>query len=170
MKYKIFDKEISGPFTIPSGIVTTEVSTIEKIANEIPEIGILTTKSIGPELRVGYREPIIAQIAPLSFINAVGLTNPGVEEFRKRISKIKIPRDKFLLISIFGGNEKEFRGVAETLFDFANGFELNISCPHTEKYGQTIGKDTAILEKIVKSISSLGKPVFVKISPNLDVK
>lgn len=170
MKYKIFDKEISGPFTIPSGIVTTEVSTIEKIANEIPEIGILTTKSIGPELRVGYREPIIAQIAPLSFINAVGLTNPGVEEFRKRISKIKIPRDKFLLISIFGGNEKEFRGVAETLFDFADGFELNISCPHTEKYGQTIGKDTAILEKIVKSISSLGKPVFVKISPNLDVK
>ena len=183
MKYKIFDKEIGGPFTIPAGIVTTEVSTLEKIANEIPEIGILTTKSIGPEPRAGYREPIIAQLAPFSFINAVGLTNPGAEEFRKRlqpthhppakagpISKIKIPENKFLLISIFGGNEKEFRKVAETLVEFADGFELNISCPHTEKYGQTVGKNTELVEKIVKSIGSLGKPVFVKISPDLNIK
>jgi len=170
MKYKIFDKEITGPFTIPAGIVATEVSIIEKIANDIPEIGILTTKSIGPEPRAGYREPIIAQLSPFSFINAVGLTNPGAEEFRKRISKIKIPDNRFLLISIFGGSEKEFRKVAETLLEFADGFELNISCPHTEKYGQVVGKDTAILEKIVKSITLLGKPVFVKVSPNLDVK
>ena len=97
-RYKIFDKEITGPFTIPAGIVATEASIIERIAKEIPEIGILTTKSIGPELRKGYKEPIIAQVSPLSFINAVGLANPGVEEFRKRISKIKIPKDKFLLI------------------------------------------------------------------------
>ena len=49
------------PFTIPSGIVTTEVSCLERIAQEIPEIGILTTKSIGPEPRAGNREPIFAQ-------------------------------------------------------------------------------------------------------------
>ena len=169
-KYKIFNKKISGPFTIPAGIVTTEVSILEKIANEIPEIGILTTKSIGSEPREGNREPIIAQYSPFSFINAVGLTNPGVEEFRKRISKIKIPPDKFLLTSIFGSNEKEFKEVAEKLVEFTDGFELNISCPHSDKYGQAVGQDNAILEKITKSIVSLGKPVFVKISPNLDVK
>ncbi len=50
------NKEISGPFTIPSGIVATEVSVLEKIANEIPEIGILTTKSIGLEKREGNRD------------------------------------------------------------------------------------------------------------------
>ncbi len=169
-KYKIFNKKISGPFTIPAGLVTTEVSILEKIANEIPEIGILTTKSIGPEPKEGNREPIIAQYSPFSFINAVGLTNPGVEEFRKRISKIKIPPDKFLLTSIFGSNEKEFKEVAEKLVELTDGFELNISCPHSDKYGQAIGQDNAIVEKITKSIVSLGKPVFVKISPNLDVK
>ena len=169
-KYKIFNKKISGPFTIPSGIVTTGISILEKIANEIPEIGILTTKSIGPEPREGNREPIIAQYSPFSFINAVGLTNPGVEEFRKRISKIKIPPDKFLLTSIFGSNEKEFKEVAEKLVELTDGFELNISCPHSDKYGQAVGQDNAIVEKITKSIVSLGKPVFVKISPNLDVK
>jgi len=169
-KNKIFNKEISGTFSIPSGIVATEVSTLEKIANEIPEIGILTTKSIGLEPREGNREPIIAEYAPFSFINAVGLSNPGAKEFAKRLSKINIPNNKFLLISIFGSDEKEFRKVAETLYDYADGFELNISCPHSDKYGQVIGQDKELVGRIAKSVVSLGKPVFIKISPNLDVK
>ncbi len=170
MKYKFFNKEISGIFTIPSGIITTEVSILEKIANEIPEIGILTTKSIGPEPREGNREPIIAQYPPFSFINAVGLTNPGVDDFADRISRIKIPDDKFLLTSIFGSNEKEFRKVAEKLVSYIDGFELNISCPHSEKYGQAVGQDKELIERVVKSVASLGKPVLVKVSPNLDIK
>ncbi|MBZ1348395.1 MAG: dihydroorotate dehydrogenase [Candidatus Nealsonbacteria bacterium] len=169
-KYKIFNKKISGPFTIPSGIVATEASTLEKIANEIPEIGILTTKSIGIEPREGNREPIIAQYSPFSFINAVGLTNPGAEEFARRLAGIKIPDDKFLLISIFGSNENEFKEIAEKLFTYADGFEINISCPHSDKYGQIIGQDNNLVGKIVRNISSLGKPVLVKISPNLAIK
>ena len=171
-KYKFFGKEISGPFTIPSGIITTETSVLEKIANEISEIGILTTKSIGPKPRQGNKEPIIAEYshALFSFINAVGLTNPGAEEFAERLSKIKIPKDRFLLISIFGSNENEFREVAEKLYKFADGFELNISCPHSDKYGQVVGQDKNLVEKIVKNVSSLGKPLLVKISPNLEIK
>lgn len=170
MKYKFFHKEISGIFTIPSGIVSTEVSVIEKIAKEIPEVGILTTKSIGLEPRKGNREPIIAKYAPFSFINAVGLSNPGVEEFVNKLSKIKIPDDKFLLISIFGDSVNEFREIAEKLYNWADGFELNISCPHSEKYGQVIGQDKKLVGEITKSVVSFGKPVFVKISPNLNVK
>ncbi|MFH1036575.1 MAG: dihydroorotate dehydrogenase, partial [Patescibacteria group bacterium] len=169
-KYKLFDKEISGSFTIPSGMVATEVSVLEKIAKEIPEIGILTTKSIGPEPKSGNREPIIAQFSPFSFINAVGLTNPGADVFAEKLSKIKIPADKFLLISIFGSCEVEFKEVAEKLYPFADGFELNISCPHSDKYGQVVGQDKNLVEKSVKSVASLGKPVFIKVSPNLDVK
>ena len=170
MRYKFFHKEISGIFTIPSGIVSTEVSVIEKIAEEIPEIGILTTKSIGLEPRKGNKEPIIAGYVPFSFINAVGLSNPGVEEFVNKLSKIKIPDDKFLLISIFGDSVNEFREIAEKLYDWADGFELNISCPHSEKYGQVIGQDKKLVGEITKSVVSLGKPVFVKISPNLNIK
>jgi dihydroorotate dehydrogenase subfamily 1 len=166
---KIQNKEISGPFTIPSGIVATGAPVLEKIANEIPEIGILTTKSIGLKPKEGNKEPIIAQFSPFSFINAVGLTNPGAEEFAKNLSKIKIPKNKFLLVSIFGGNEKEFKDVAEKLYDFTDGFELNVSCPHSDKYGQAIGQDKHLVIKIIKEVSSLGKPVFIKISPNLEV-
>ena len=170
MRYKFFHKEISGIFTIPSGIVSTDVSVIERIAKEIPEVGILTTKSIGLKPRKGNKEPIIAEYAPFSFINAVGLSNPGAEEFANKLSKIKIPDDKFLLISIFGDSVNEFRKIAEKLYEWADGFELNISCPHSEKYGQVIGQDKELVGKITKSIASFGKPVFVKISPNLNIK
>jgi len=170
IRYKLFEKEISGPFTIPSGIITAEIQTLEKIANEIPEIGILTTKSVGIEPNKGNREPIIAQYDYMSFINAVGLRNPGAKEFERKLSKITLPDDKFLLISIFGANENEFREVAEILYEHADGFELNISCPHSKKYGQTVGQDVILVERIVREVSSLGKPTFVKVSPNLDIK
>ncbi len=169
-KYTFFGKNISGPFTIPAGIVTTGVEILEKIGNEVPEIGILTTKSIGPEPRPGYKEPILAEYDQLSFINAVGLTNPGVDEFACKLAKLKIPKDKFLLISIFGGNDVEFETVAKKLIDFADGFELNVSCPHSDKYGQAVGADFKLVEKITRKVSALGKPTLVKISPNLDIE
>jgi len=103
------------PFTIPSGIITTEVSCLERIANEIPEIGILTTKSIGPDPKIGNREPILGQYAPGCFVNAVGLTNPGAEEFAKELSSANIPQDKFLLASIFGKDSSEFVYVARAM-------------------------------------------------------
>lgn len=165
--YKICGKKISSPFTIPSGIITTEASAIELIANEVPEIGIITTKSIGAEPREGNREPVLAQYENFSFINAVGLRNPGVKEFKKHISKINFPENKFLLTSIFGKNLEEFIYVAEELKDFTDGFEINVSCPHAKGYGQSIGEDFELVSKIVKNISSLGKPVFVKLSPNI---
>lgn len=167
MKYSFCGKEISGPFTIPSGVVATEISVMEKIS-EIDEIGILTTKSTGPEPREGNREPIIVQYSPFSFINAVGLTNPGSKEFAKRLSKMKIREDKFILGSIFGGNENEFYNVAEDLLPYVDGFELNVSCPHADKYGQSLGGDKKLVYKITQKISSLKKPVFVKVSPNVD--
>ena len=54
----------SPAFTIPSGIVTTQPSIIARIANDIPEIGVITTKSIGPVPRAGNREPIYSSTRP----------------------------------------------------------------------------------------------------------
>jgi dihydroorotate dehydrogenase subfamily 1 len=165
---KFLGKEISGRFTIPSGIVGTEVSTIKRLA-KIKEIGVLTTKSISVEKREGNREPIVAQLEPGTFINAVGLANPGAEEFKKRLGDWQVPEDKFLLISIVGKDDDEFVQVAEILKDKADGFEINVSCPHGVNMGQIIGSDFEMVEKIVKRITAFGKPVVVKISPNLEV-
>jgi len=165
-KKQIGDKRVM-PFTIPSGIITTEVSCLERIAQNIPEIGILTTKSIGPEPRSGNREPIFAQYYPGCFVNAVGLTNPGVEEFAKKLSLINFPKEKFLLASIFGKDLDEFVCVAKTLENHVDGFELNLSCPHAKGYGMQLGQDPQIVYEITKAVSNkTRKPVFAKLTPN----
>ncbi|MFA5125847.1 MAG: tRNA-dihydrouridine synthase [archaeon] len=171
MDYTFLGKKVSGKFTIPSGIVTTNQKIILKIANEIPQIGVITTKSIGLQEKKGNREPIITQYAPGCFVNAVGLTNPGAKEFAKQLSEIKskIPKERFLLISIFGANTKEFVEVAKILEPYADGFELNLSCPHAKGYGMAIGQDPEMVKEIVGAVKSAVKvPVIPKLTPNTD--
>jgi len=100
-------------------------------------------------------------------VNAVGLTNPGAEEFAKKLSTIAFPPDKFLLASIFGKDESEFVFVARTLEKYVDGFELNLSCPHAKGYGMQLGQDKDVVGKITQSVvHSVKKPVFIKLTPN----
>ena len=162
-------KPISGPFTIPSGIVTTQPSIIARIANDIPEIGVITTKSIGPVPRAGNKEPIYSQYAPGSFVNAVGLTNPGAENAARNFESLKLPEDRFLLISIFGGDIDEFVDVAKMLAPFADGLELNLSCPHAKGYGMAMGQDPGLVADIVSAVKeSVSIPIVPKLTPNTD--
>ena len=165
-KRRIGDKEVT-PFTIPSGIVSTEVSCLERMARGIPCLGILTTKSIGPQPRAGNREPILAQHMPGGFVNAVGLTNPGAEEFARKLSSVSIPPHKFLLASIFGKDAGEFAYVARTLEGCVDGFELNLSCPHAKGYGMQLGQDPQSVHDITRAVAqTTRKPVFAKLTPN----
>ncbi len=58
MSTEFFGKTLSGAFTIPSGIVSTATPIIQYFLDHVPEVGVLTTKSIGLEPRTGYREPV----------------------------------------------------------------------------------------------------------------
>jgi dihydroorotate dehydrogenase (NAD+) catalytic subunit len=112
---EFFGKTLSGPFTIPSGIVTTATPIIQYVFDHMPQVGVVTTKSIGLAPRVGNREPVYSQYAPGCFVNAVGLTNPGAEASRETLAVLRIPADRFLLPSIFGGSIEEFVAVAKIL-------------------------------------------------------
>lgn len=169
MNTEFFGKTLSGPFTIPSGIVSTTGPIIDYIINHIPEIGVLTTKSIGPEPKAGYREPVLSQYAPGCFVNAVGLTNPGAEESVKTLSALNIPEDRFLLTSIFGANAEEFAQVADMLAPYSDGLELNLSCPHAKGYGMAIGQDPEMVREIVAAVVAVSDlPVIAKLTPNTD--
>lgn len=180
---QIGDKLVS-PFTIPSGIITTNPRTLEWVMNNIPEIGILTTKSIGPRPRLvkdvynedmkgvdfANREPIIYHLGSSTFVNAVGLSNPGAEQFVKEYSGIKVPDNKFLLASIFGGSIDEFVFVANTIESTVDGFELNLSCPHAKGQGMALGQDPKIVGEIVSAVRNVtSKPIFAKLTPNTEI-
>lgn len=160
-------KTISGRFAIPSGVIATNAKTLERVAREIPQLGILTTKSIGLRPREGHREPIFTQYAPGCFMNAVGLTNPGADGFARQLEQIALPPERFLLISIFGGTVDEFVQVAQRLAPYADGLELNLSCPNAQGYGMSMGQDAAIVHKVVKAVKqAVAVPVIPKLTPN----
>ena len=168
MKTNFFGKALSGPFTIPSGIVTCTTPIIQLFFDDIPEVGVLTTKSIGPEPRAGYREPVLSQYGPGCFVNAVGLTNPGAQEAAKQLSRLSIPDDRFLLISIFGGSVDEYVEVANLLGPHGDGLELNLSCPHAKGYGTAMGQDPELVKTIVSAVKDAVEiPVIAKLTPNV---
>jgi dihydroorotate dehydrogenase (NAD+) catalytic subunit len=169
LKTVFFGKTLSGPFTIPSGIVATASPIIDAIFRTMPAIGVVTTKSIGLHPRAGYREPILSQYAPGCFVNAVGLTNPGAERAAEQLAALEVPADRFLLTSIFGANSDEFVQVARLLAPYSDGLELNLSCPHASGYGMAIGQDPALVQEIVSAVvAAVTIPVIAKLTPNTD--
>ncbi|MBT3425559.1 MAG: dihydroorotate dehydrogenase [Gammaproteobacteria bacterium] len=169
MTYPFLGKTLSGPFTIPSGIVTTAPSIIQYFLNEVPQVGVITTKSIGLDARLGNREPVYSQYAPGCFVNAVGLTNPGAEVSADLLSRLTIPEDRFLMTSIFGGSVEEFVTVAQMLAPYSDGLELNLSCPHAAGYGMAMGQDPDLVYEIVSAVkAAVSIPVIPKLTPNTD--
>lgn len=167
MKTEFFGKTLSGPFTIPSGIVTTATPIIQYVFDHMPQVGIVTTKSIGPTPRDGNREPIMSQYAPGCFVNAVGLTNPGAEASVALLGALEIPEDRFLLTSIFGGSVEEYVEVAKLLAPVSDGLELNLSCPHAKGYGMAMGQDPELVREITAAVkAAVDIPVIPKLTPN----
>lgn len=168
MKTEFLGKTITAPFTIPSGIVTCSAPIIQAFFDSIPEVGVLTTKSIGPEPRSGYREPVLSQYSPGNFVNAVGLTNPGAERSAELMAELVIPEDRFLLISIFGGSVAEYVEVAKIMAPLGDGLELNLSCPHAKGYGMAMGQDPELVREILSAVkAAVAVPVVAKLTPNV---
>jgi dihydroorotate dehydrogenase subfamily 1 len=162
---------ITSKFTIPSGIITITAETLDLFARTVPQLGILTTKSIGVQPRRGNREPILCQTEQgPHFCNAVGLANPGVTYWKKEVERIyPLPNNKFLLTSIFGGSVEEFVQLVRELDTVTDGFELNLSCPHASGFGMELGRDPHVVMAILQAIRPLTeKPILLKVSPNLE--
>ena len=129
--------------------------------------GAIVTKSIGLKSRDGYPNPTVIELEH-GILNAMGLPNPGIEEFGEEIKKLK--RLNTLIIgSIFGSNSNEFVELAKKMQSYgADALELNMSCPHAKGYGLEIGSDPKLVIDIISKVKeSTEIPVFVKISPNL---
>ncbi|MCZ6656915.1 MAG: tRNA-dihydrouridine synthase, partial [Gammaproteobacteria bacterium] len=168
MRTGFLGKTLSGPFTIPSGIVATAMPIIEYLFRNVPQVGVMTTKSIGLEPRLGYREPVYSQYAPGCFVNAVGLTNPGAHRSRELLAELQVPADRFLLTSIFGGSVEEFVEVARLLAPHSDGLELNLSCPHAKGYGTDMGQDPDLVKEITAAVkAAVDIPVVPKLTPNV---
>lgn len=159
--------KLKNPFILASGVLGVNASIMTRVANA--GCGGITTKSIGPEPKAGNPNPTVVELGNGNLINAMGLPNPGCEEFVSEIIEAKKRTEAPIIASIFGKDIEEFILVAKTLLKGnPDAFELNVSCPHGGKYGSIIGQDKKLVEEITREVKKIVKvPVYVKISPNL---
>jgi dihydroorotate dehydrogenase (NAD+) catalytic subunit len=151
---------------LASGILGYSAETLKSIVEG--GAGAVVTKSVGLKPRVGYANPTIVQTS-CGLINAMGLPNPGIDEFVKEIREAKTVLNVPLIVSVYGFSAEEYATVAKKAVDAgANAVELNVSCPHVRETGSEVGQNPKILAEVVGKVKAVvDKPVFVKLSPNV---
>ena len=164
LELNISELKLNSPLILASGILGVSHSSMKRLIDA--GLGAITTKSIGPVRRKGYKNPSIIEVYNGSFLNSVGLGNPGIDDFISEIKEIK--KFKFpLIVSVFGDNTDSYIDVAlKAERAGANAIEINISCPHAEV--SSIGIDKNLTYSVVKAIKEkISVPLFVKLNPNV---
>lgn len=149
-------------YWLASGILGVTGAIMHRVAKAGADA--IVTKSIGLKPRKGHPGPIIAT-SQGGLLNAVGLTNPGIDGFADemiQIKKVKTP----VVLSIFGNTVEEISEVAVKGLELQpDAIELNLSCPHAE-IGQ-IAHDSELTFNYVKAVRDIVDiPLFAKITPN----
>ncbi len=158
--------KLQNPTALASGILGYTGDSFKFV--EESGAGAIVTKSVGVSPRVGYSNPTVVQ-AKSGLINAVGLPNPGINEYTEELkyakSVLKVP----LIVSVFGYTSEEYALVAVKAAEAgADAVELNVSCPHVKYTGSEIGQNPKLLTDVVCAVkSAVQKPVIVKLSPNV---
>jgi dihydroorotate dehydrogenase (NAD+) catalytic subunit len=158
--------QLANPTVLASGILGYSTETLENLVKG--GAGAVVTKSIGLKPREGYANPTVVQ-ASCGLINAMGLPNPGIDEYAEEFHRTRVVLDVPLILSIYGYAAEEYATLAKKATAAgADAVELNVSCPHVKDTGSEIGQSPEALTEVVKKVrTSISKPIFVKLSPNV---
>lgn len=155
----------ANPLILASGILGVAPSSMVRLYKA--GIGGITTKSVGPISRIGYPNPSIIEIDDGTFLNSVGLANPGIDAFLPEIREIKTKSSIPLIVSVFGDGPEGYAEIARKAENAgADAIEINVSCPHAEVASIALSPDlTELFTRTVKEAVSI--PVFAKLTPNI---
>ncbi|MFW9844598.1 MAG: dihydroorotate dehydrogenase [Candidatus Thorarchaeota archaeon] len=149
-------------YWLASGVLGVTASTMLRALNSGADA--VVTKSIGLNPRKGHHGPILAT-SHGGLLNAVGLTNPGIDAFEEEMQilrEAKVP----VILSVFGDTPDEIATVAQKGADMGpSAIELNLSCPHAEI--SQISHSPKITSEYVKAVKDVVElPIFAKLTPN----
>ena len=137
----------------------------------LSDLGAVVVKGISPDPVPGNPMPRHVELK-CGLINAVGLQNPGVDEFIDGENYLPFLRkaNATSIINIWGKTVEEYAEVAERL-DSEKGIaalEINISCPNIKEGGIAFGTDLNLAYKVVSEIrKATTLPLITKLSPNV---
>ncbi len=138
-------------------------------------IGGYITKSISPTERLGNENPVVTQEdtpgAPL--LNSLALPAQSPEAWAAELKETRLPRAK-LIVSVNGVDPKEVSRIIRMVEPYANGYELNLSCPNLapgeeESVADLVGQNPTASAQVVRAArEATEKPVVAKLSPGTD--
>jgi len=163
--------KLRNPTVLASGILGLSQEVFGRIAES--GIGAITTKSCSLKPRPGYHNPTIVDWGE-GLINAVGLSNPGVEvmveeirEARKQLKPLGVP----IIASIFADTVYDFGTVARYVSEAEPDLiEVNISCPNLDaRFEQMFAASPYVSAQVTRRVKASTRiPILVKLSPNVE--
>ncbi len=136
---------------------------------DVNALGGIVTKTITLHPRTGNPPPRITETTA-GMINSIGLANIGVQRFVKEKAPVYKSFDTRIIVSIAGETIEEYCSVIEYLEkeSFCDGYEVNISCPNTERGGIFFGSDREMSRSVTAAVRELtSKLLIVKLTPNV---
>ena len=172
LKTQFCGVEFENPLILAAGVMGSNASSLNLVLDS--GAGGVVTKSFSKEPNVGYKNPTTAVVEG-GIINAIGLSSPGVENFKEELKLInknnKSGEKNVAIASIYGSNPEEFTFMVKEIEELVDMIELNVSCPHAMSgCGASIGQDPDLTYKIVKASNSAKTtdiPIIAKLTPNV---
>jgi dihydroorotate dehydrogenase (NAD+) catalytic subunit len=162
---------LPNPTVLASGVLGLSHEIFGRLAQS--GCGAITTKSCSLQPRTGHHNPVIVDWGN-GLINAVGLSNPGVEVMVEEIRQAKqhlAPLGVPIIASIFAETIYDFGIVARYISEAQPDLiEVNISCPNLDdKFVQTFAASPYVAAQVTRRVkANTSAPVIVKLSPNVE--
>ena len=164
LEVELCNVKLKNPTMLAAGVLGSTAASLNWAARS--GAGAVVTKSFGLHPNKGYVNPTTVEVTG-GIINAIGLSNPGVDTFYGELEKIE--KSTPTIASIYGASKEEFSQIAAKVENLVDIIELNVSCPHAQKgCGASIGADPELTEEIVKAVKKAVEiPVIAKLTPNV---
>jgi len=164
LKISLFGLGLKNPTILASGVIDNTGAILKRVGKFA---GAVTTKSISPEPRKGHETPTIVELEERSMLNAMGLPNPGIENFKEEL-KIAKTGEAPVILNVVAKDIKGFVEVAEKLGSFADAVEVNLSCPNV-KGGLEFSQSAEVAGDVISKIKKVTKvPIIAKLGPNVN--
>lgn len=136
---------------------------------DLNRLGAVVVKGISLEPWEGNPTPRMVEV-PGGLVNAIGLQNPGVQEFVAKYLPFLRRYDVPVIVNIWGRTVADYGEVAARLADVPGiaGLEINISCPNIKAGGIAFGTDVKMAGKVVATVRKATRcPLITKLAPNV---
>lgn len=135
-------------------------------------LGGYVTKSVGPREKPGNDNPVVVHPPEGAVLNSLALPTQSAEDWERDLEEIRL-KDAKLIVSVYGGDSREFAEVTSRMSRFGDAIEVNLGCPNKEPGERTImesiGQNPDLSAEVIERVrGETDKPLIAKLSPNSD--